>query len=95
MDEDLKIVGERLKKLRIERDLTMDMVITDIKKQFNVELQRGHLSKWENGINVPSLRAAGLLCQYYRVSLDYLMGFTDSRVPVDLLAKTKRGKKNK
>lgn len=85
MDDDLKIVGERLKALRTERDLTMDMVVKDMNVQFNIELRRANLSKWENGVNIPSLYMARFLCMYYRVSLDYLMGLTDSRAPVDLL----------
>lgn len=93
MEDDLKIVGERLKKLRTERDLTMDMVVNDMNMQFNIELRRGNLSKWENGVNIPSLYMAKILCMYYRVSLDYLMGLTDSRAPVDLLVKSKKGNK--
>lgn len=92
MDEDLKILGKRLKQLRNERELTMDMVVTDMNMQYNIEIRRGNLSKWENGVNVPSLRMAAYLCAYYHVSLDYLIGNTDSRVPVDLLAKSKRDK---
>ena len=92
MDSELELLGQRLKQLRNERELTMDMVVTDMNTQFNIELRRGNLSKWENGINVPSLRMAAYLCAYYHVSLDYLIGNTDSRVPVDLLAKSKRSK---
>lgn len=95
MDEELKIVGTRLKELREERDLTMDMVIADIEAQYGVSLKRGLLSKWENSVNIPTLKSAGILCRYYRVSLDYLMGLTDYRVPIDLVGKTKRGRKKK
>lgn len=91
MDDDLKILGERLKQLRTERELTMDMVVTDMNTQFNIEIRRGNISKWENGVNVPSLRMAAYLCAYYHVSLDYLIGNTNSRVPTDLLARNKKG----
>ena len=91
MDEDLSIVGKRLKELRQERQLTMDMVVTDMNHKYLIEITRGNLSRWENNVNTPTLRMAAYLCKYYGVSLDYLMGFTDSRVPVDLLVK---GKKN-
>jgi len=91
------IVGQRLKELRTERQLTMDMVVSDINKKYGIDVTRGHLSKWENGVNIPTLRLAGCMCRYYGVSLDYLMGFTDSRVPTDLLAqaKVKKGKDRK
>ena len=94
MDEDLSIVGKRLKELRTERQLTMDMVVTDMNHKYNIEITRSHLSRWENGTYIPTLRLAAYLCKYYSVSLDYLMGLTDSRVPVDLLAKTKGVKKD-
>ena len=92
MEEDLSIVGKRLKELRTERELTMDMVVTDISSKYDTVITRGHLSKWENGVNLPTLQFAACLCKYYGVSLDYLMGLTNSRVPVDLLVKGKKKK---
>ena len=88
MDDELKIVGERLKALRTERDLTMDMVVNDMKIQFDIEIRRSNLSKWERGINIPSLYMAKFLCRYYRVSLDYILGLTDNRAPVELIVKS-------
>lgn len=93
MDDDLKVVGERLKQLRTERDLTMDMVVNDVNMQFNIELRRSNISKWERGVNIPSLYMAKILCMYYRVSLEYLLGITDNKAPVDLLVKSKKGNK--
>lgn len=92
MEEDLSIVSDRLKKLRSERQLTMEMVVTDMNQKFDIEITRGNLSRWENGVNLPTLRMAAYLCKYYGISLDYLMGFTDSRVPADLLAQIKKKK---
>lgn len=93
MEDNLRIVGERLKQLRLERDLTMDMVVADMNEQFALGLRRGNISKWENGVNIPTLYMARYLCMYYRVSLDYLMGLTDNRAPVELLVKSKKGSK--
>lgn len=92
--DDLKITGERLKALRTERQLTMDMVVTDMNSKYNLGISRGNLSKWENGVYIPSTYMARYLCMYYGVSLDYLVGLTDCRVPVDLLVKTKGRKKD-
>lgn len=91
MELDLMIVSKRLKELRSERGLTMDMVVNDINERLNIGLRRGNLSKWENGVNIPSLYMAKMLSIYYRVSLDYLVGLTDNRAPVDLLVKSKKG----
>lgn len=93
MDDDLKIVGIRLKQLRLERDLTMDMVVNDMNSKYDLGLRRGNLSKWENSVNIPTLYMARYLCLYYRVSLDYLLGLTNNRAPVELLLKTRKGVK--
>ena len=79
--------GERLRGLRTDRDLTLDMVAYDINTRYHIEITKGHLSKWENGVNEPSLRFAKYLCLYYNVSLDYLLGLTKSKAPVRLLTK--------
>lgn len=81
--------SERIKKLRLEKQFTMDMVVYDVGQKFNIELTRSHLSRWESGKTEPTLKYAALLAKYYGVSLDYLMGLTDNRAPVDLLVKDK------
>lgn len=77
----MDIFAQRIKELRKEKQLSLDMVVYDIGQKFNIEITKSHLSRWENGKNVPSVRFAGYLALYYGVSLDYLLGFTDSRVP--------------
>jgi len=88
----MDIFAQRIKELRKEKQLSLDMVVYDIGQKFNIEITKSHLSRWENGKNVPSVRYAGYLALYYGVSLDYLLGFTDSRVPTDLLAQAKSRK---
>ena len=95
MDDKLEKLGERLKVLRSERDLTLDMVVYDINRTYQAGINRGNLSRWENGVNLPSLINAKYLCKYYGVSLDYLIGNTESRAPVDLLVmRARQGGKN-
>lgn len=86
MDE-LSKLGERLKELRQQRDLTMDMVVYDVSKTYQIEFTKGNLSRWENGVNYPSLVYAAYLAKYYNVSLDYLIGNTDVKAPVELLTR--------
>lgn len=88
----MDIFAQRIKELRKEKQLSLDMVVYDIDQKFNIEITKSHLSRWENGKNVPSVRFAGYLALYYGVSLDYLLGFTDSRVPTALLAQSKSRK---
>lgn len=79
-------LAERIKMLRTEKGLTMDMFVYDMNTKYQIELNKGLVSKWENGINEPSLRYASYLAQYYDVSLDYLIGLTDCKTPARLLA---------
>ena len=82
-------IKDRLTELRNERGLTMDMFVFDINNKFEININKGLVSRWENGINEPSLRYAAYMAQYYNVSLDYLIGLTDVRTPARLLAYAK------
>ena len=80
-------LAERIKELRAERDLTMDMLVADMKLQFpDMKLDKSMLSRWERGENDPTLENAKYLSIYFNVSLDYLIGLTDIRTPSRLLA---------
>ena len=80
-------VGKRIKELRQERQLTMDMLVADINAKYpEVLINKSMLSRWENGRNEPSLESAKYICMYFNVSLDYLIGLTDVRTPSRLLA---------
>lgn len=77
---------DRLKQLRSEKGITLDMFVYDMNNKYQIELNKGMVSKWENGINEPSLKYASYLALYYDVSLDYLIGLTDVKTPARLLA---------
>lgn len=80
-------LGRRLKELRTERDMSLDMVIYDINQRYNLDISKGNLSRWENDKNTPILYYAKYLCLYYNVSLDYLIGLTKIKTPVKVLTK--------
>ena len=88
--EGIENLGKRLRELRENRELTMDMVVYDINQKYNIMLTKGNLSRWENGINYPSLLYAAYLAKYYNVSVDYLIGNTQVKTPVDLLVVKKK-----
>ena len=80
-------LGQRIKQLRMERDLTMDMLVADVKSMFpNIKMEKSMLSRWESGENAPSWENVKCLSMYFNVSLDYLAGLTDVRTPSRLLA---------
>lgn len=80
------IIGNRLKQLRIEHQLTMEMMCEDFNYRFNQNLNTSQISRWENGKVDPGLSTGRLLAKYYNVSLDYIIGLTDIKTPSRLLA---------
>ena len=88
----LKGIGSRIKALREEHDLSMDMLVQDINNRYELEnpLNKGMVSRWERDINNPSLDNARCLCEYFNVSLDYLIGNTDIKTPVRLMTYAKK-----
>ena len=90
----MDVFGLRIKQLRSERELTMDMLVTDMKSLFpNIKIEKSMVSRWEKGENAPSWENVKYLSMYFNVSLDYLAGLTDIRTPSRLLAMKKKGDK--
>ena len=88
----MDVLGLRIKQLRAERELTMDMLVMDMKSLFpNIKIEKSMLSRWEKGENAPSWENVKYLSMYFNVSLDYLAGLTDVRTPSRLLAMKKKG----
>lgn len=82
--------GKRVKELRKEHDLTIDMLVADLKNKYpNLSIHKSMISRWEREDNEPSLTSAKALCEYFNVSLDYMIGLTDVRTPSRLLASRK------
>ena len=80
--------AERLKFLRKEQELSLDMLVDDMNERFpDMKLNKSMLSRWESGKNDPTLGNAKNISKYFNVSLDYLIGLTDVRTPSRLLAK--------
>jgi len=88
-------IGERIKELRLERDLSMDMLVTDINIRYSPSrpINKSMVSRWEKGENEPTLENAKYLSMYFDVSIDYLIGLTDIKTPSRLLAYYKSVKK--
>ena len=62
------IFCERLKELRIEKDLGQ----VELAKELNVS--KGIISLWENGLREPKLSNLITLAKFFEVSIDYLVG---------------------
>ena len=92
----LKGIGSRIEELRKSRDLTMDMLVEDINSRYVLErpLNKSMVSRWEQDKHNPTLENARCLCDYFNVSLDFLIGNTDVKTPVHLLTYTKKITRN-
>jgi len=64
----MKIFCERLKELRLEHNLTT----IELAKELGVG--DSSISRWENGLRVPSIDNLYNIAVYFGVSADYLIG---------------------
>ncbi|MDD7506015.1 MAG: helix-turn-helix transcriptional regulator [Clostridiales bacterium] len=65
------IFGEGLKELRLENG------IGQVKLSKDLNVSKGIISLWENGLREPKLSNLVSLAQYFQVSIDYLAGLED------------------
>lgn len=85
-------LGERIKALRLERNLSIDLLVWDMNKKYGLTISKGTISRWENNLTEPSLNLARAYADYFNVSLDYLIGLTNDRTPVRMLTYYKENK---
>ena len=77
-------IGSRLKEIRNDRDLSLDMVVKEVNRIYGTKINKGKLSKWERDINLPHLNDLSALVKYYNISLDYIIGLTNKKTPPHL-----------
>ena len=65
------VFGERLKDLRIEKGIGQ----VELAQVINVS--KGIISLWENGLREPKLNNLIALSKYFQVPIDYLAGLID------------------
>lgn len=80
---------ERLKALRQERELTLEMMAEDMNRKYGLTISKGTISRWEGGNTDPAMTYVVCIADYFNVSIDYLAGLTDSKLPARLLAYAK------
>ncbi len=65
----------RLKALREERKLSQKEIANLVKSQQQV------VSKWEIGTSEPDFASLEVLCDFFEVSADYILGLSDTSTP--------------
>ena len=69
----MKVFGERLKDLRVKRNLTQD----EFGLIFEPPLAQSTVGTYERGVRQPSLENLVVIANYFNVTTDYLLGITD------------------
>lgn len=67
---------ERIRSLREDRDLTQAYVASLLGTTQQV------YSRYENGINDIPLRHITVLCKFYNISADYILGLINEEIPI-------------
>lgn len=67
------LIGERIRRLRDERELTQ----AEFGKLFGVAANT--VSQWENRVNEPDAEVLVRIAEQFKVSVDWLIGRTDAR----------------
>lgn len=70
-------VGERIKLLRKKKNLTQEEL------SFEIGISRQTISKWEKDVVLPDLENSRLLCNYFNITLDYLLKGEDNQKQYD------------
>ena len=66
-------LGQKIKKVREDSDLTLDELSSIINKKYGFATNKGMISKWENGITTPSLQFIQAYAKEFNVDLNYLL----------------------
>ena len=69
-----KMIAERLKDIRIENDLTqaqMAKILNTTQTSYN---------RWENNVELISLKKLTKVCNYFNTSIDYLVGINRNNI---------------
>lgn len=65
--------GERLKELRLEKNLTQDQ----LSKALKGAITQAAIAYWEQNKRTPTVDAVFLLADFFGVTIDYLVGRED------------------
>lgn len=73
----MKTLGHRIKTLRNEKGMTQEK-LGEI-----LNVGKSTISQYENNVNTPDTQTLQKLADFFGCSLDYLLGRTDTRNPID------------
>ena len=65
--------GEKFKKLRVNKKLTQEELVTIFNEKYNLSFGKSAISQYENNKRIPEIHALIKFADYFNVSLDYLL----------------------
>lgn len=71
--------GKRLKELRADNNFSMDTLCELYNEKFDGNLNKGTLSKYENGLQEPLFTTVKNLSEIFNVRIEYLIGKDDDK----------------
>ncbi len=74
-DDDMKLIGKRIKQLRLELNLTQE----ELAQKIASVKGKSSIANYESGSNLPSDEVKIKMCEIFNCSLDYLMCKSDIR----------------
>lgn len=72
-------LGEKLKEIRKDNHLTQDELSMLFTKKFNANINKGMISKWENGVVEPTNSYLALYAKAFSINMNYLIGISNNR----------------
>lgn len=87
--------GQKIKKLRESKELSMDKLVSIYNNKFNGKMNKSTLSRYENGLQEPMYTVVKNLAELFNVSIDYLSSDDETeidcnRIGIIPLPKTKK-----
>lgn len=71
------MLGEKLKKIRKENKISLEELASIFIEKYKTGTNIASLSRWENGKQIPDLNSLKMYCDYFKLSMDYLCGYSD------------------
>ncbi|NOJ73914.1 helix-turn-helix domain-containing protein [Paenibacillus alvei] len=79
-------VGKMIKELRVKQGLSQDDLAEKLNSKFGSSINKGMISKWENGLGDPRLETVRHLSMLFNVSLDHLLGLEQKVEEISTIA---------
>ncbi|HEY5563899.1 MAG TPA: helix-turn-helix transcriptional regulator [Clostridiaceae bacterium] len=77
-DEELReVFTQRLKRLRMDKDLTLEELAKILKTKYDIGVTYGSLGNYERNTRMPSLFILSKIAEFFDVTTDYLLGKVD------------------